>query len=52
LGLDLGAIEAAIGDPLSFVGTAPRQVEAFLRRAEDVIATDPDAATYKPEPIL
>jgi adenylosuccinate lyase len=52
LGLDGASLIAAIGEPLSFVGTAPRQVEAFVRRVDKVIASDPEAAAYRPEPIL
>ena len=52
LGLDGDALAAAVGEPLSFVGTAPRQVEAFVRRVDKVVASDPEAAAYRPEPIL
>lgn len=52
LQLDGAAIHAAIGEPVSFIGNAERQVEAFTRRVEDVVASDPEAAGYLPQPIL
>jgi adenylosuccinate lyase len=52
LGLDWAAIDAVLADRAGFVGTAPRQVEAFCRRVEAVVADHPEAARYRPEPIL
>jgi hypothetical protein len=37
---------------MGFVGVAPRQVAAFVRRVEDVAAAHPEASRYQPEPIL
>jgi adenylosuccinate lyase len=45
-------LDAAIGDPVTFTGAAVRQVEAFARRAEELAAAHPEAAGYRPEPIL
>ncbi len=52
LGLDEAALAALVSDPIDFVGTAPRQVAAFVARVEPLLAADPGAATYHPEPIL
>ena len=52
LALDRAALDAAIGEPLSFVGTAEAQVRAFVAQVEDVAAAHPEAARYQPEPIL
>jgi len=45
-------LAGVVADPLSFVGTAPSQVGAFVAAAEAVVRTDPDAAGYEPAPIL
>jgi adenylosuccinate lyase len=52
LALDRAALDAAIGEPLSFVGTAERQVQAFVDQVAAVAARHPEAAQYRPEPIL
>jgi adenylosuccinate lyase len=52
LALDRAGLDAAIGRPLSFVGTAEAQVGAFVAQVEAVVARHPDAASYRPEPIL
>ena len=52
LHLDRSALDAAIGEPLSFVGTAPAQVQAFVDHVADVVGRHPEAAAYRPEPIL
>ena len=52
LSLDRAAIDAAIGEPLSFVGTAEAQVQAFVDQVAEVVAARPEAAAYRPEPIL
>ena len=52
LPLDRAALDAAIGEPLSFVGTAEAQVQAFVDQVAAVVARHPDAAAYRPEPIL
>jgi adenylosuccinate lyase len=50
--LDRAQIEALLGEPLSFVGAAPRQVQAFVRAVAKVVAAHPDAIHYDPAPIL
>ena len=52
LGLDDAAVRAAVADPISFVGTAPAQVAAFVARVDALVAADPAAAAYAPAPIL
>ncbi len=52
LGLDAAAVQAAVADPISFVGTAPAQVAAFVDRVDALAAADPAAAAYAPAPIL
>jgi adenylosuccinate lyase len=52
LHLDRASLDAAIGAPLSFVGTAEAQVRAFVDEVSAVVARHPDAAAYRPEPIL
>ncbi|MDP1821523.1 MAG: adenylosuccinate lyase [Acidimicrobiales bacterium] len=52
LPLDRAALDALVGEPLSFVGTAVAQVGAFVEQVGKVVARHPDAAAYRPEPIL
>jgi adenylosuccinate lyase len=52
LQLDRASLDAAIGSPLEFVGTAVSQTDAFVASVEAVVARHPDAAAYRPEPIL
>jgi adenylosuccinate lyase len=50
--LDRAALEALLGDPLTFVGAARRQVQTFVRAAAGVVAVHPEAALYDPGAIL
>jgi len=52
LPIDRPALEALVGDPLSFVGTAEAQVAAFVHQVAEVVDHYPEAAAYRPEPIL
>ncbi len=52
LPLDRAALDALVGQPLTFVGTAVAQVDAFVAQVADVVARHPEAAAYRPEPIL
>jgi adenylosuccinate lyase len=52
LGLDRATLDGVLADPVGFVGTAPHQVAAFVRQVEHVASDHPDAARYRPEPIL
>ncbi|MEH0970099.1 adenylosuccinate lyase [Micromonospora sp. CPCC 205546] len=52
LGLTRGEIDALVADRTAFVGVAPAQVEAVVRRIVAVADAHPEAATYTPPPIL
>lgn len=52
LSLDRSQIDALVGAPLSFVGTAEAQVGAFVAQVAEVVARHPEAARYRAEPIL
>ena len=52
LGLTREQIAALVADPIEFTGAAVAQVQAVVRRIEEVVATDPAAATYSPGSIL
>ncbi len=52
LGLDRAAIDAVLADRAAFVGTALHQVDVFCQQVEAIVADHPEAARYRPEPIL
>jgi len=52
LGLTREQIAALVADPIEFTGAAVAQVQAVVRRIEEVVATDPAAAAYSPGAIL
>lgn len=52
LPLDRAALDTLVGEPITFVGTAVAQVQAFVAQVADVVARHPEAAGYRPEPIL
>jgi adenylosuccinate lyase len=52
LHLDGAALQEAMGEPMSFVGNAPAQVEAFVARVEELVRRHPAAAAYSGEDIL
>jgi adenylosuccinate lyase len=52
LRLDRAAIDTVLADRAGFVGTAVHQVDAFCRQVEAIVADHPEAARYRPEPIL
>jgi adenylosuccinate lyase len=52
LGLDRDTIDRALGDPLEFVGAAPRQVAAFVEQVGEILTEHPDAVGYQPDPML
>jgi adenylosuccinate lyase len=52
LGLDRATIDEVLADRVGFVGAAPHQVESFVRQVEPIVAGHPEAARYRPEPIL
>jgi adenylosuccinate lyase len=52
LPLDRPALDALLGDPLSFTGAAQAQVAAVIAAVEPIVAGRPEAAAYRPAPIL
>jgi len=52
--LRLGGLRAdeLLGEPLSITGTARSQVAAVVAQVEKLVAGSPEAATYRPGPIL
>ncbi|MEO6318249.1 MAG: adenylosuccinate lyase [Acidimicrobiales bacterium] len=52
LPLDRAALDALVGEPLTFVGTAEAQVATFVAQVADAVAHHPEAATYRPEALL
>jgi adenylosuccinate lyase len=52
LGLDRATVDAVLADRAAFVGAASRQVATFVGQVEAITAVHPDAARYRPEPIL
>ena len=52
LHLSRSDLEATVADPVTFTGAASEQVAAFVRRTEHLAARFPDAAAYRPGPIL
>ncbi|MEW6154060.1 MAG: adenylosuccinate lyase [Actinomycetota bacterium] len=45
-------LDAIVADPLAFTGAARDQVAAFVERTRDLAARHPEAAAYRPAPIL
>jgi len=43
---------ATVADPITFTGAAADQVARFVAHTEELAAAFPDAAAYRPEPIL
>ncbi|MET3962246.1 adenylosuccinate lyase [Marmoricola sp. OAE513] len=52
LGLTRDQIAALVADPIEFTGAAVDQVQAVVRRVEEIVKADPDAAAYAPGAIL
>jgi adenylosuccinate lyase len=52
LGLSAAELDSLLAEPLSFTGAAQSQVAAVIASVGLVLASDPDAASYRPEPIL
>jgi adenylosuccinate lyase len=52
LRLSRAEIDALVADRAAFVGAAPTQVQAIADRVATVVAEHPDAAKYRPAPIL
>jgi adenylosuccinate lyase len=52
LGLSADVLAGLLADPISFTGAARAQVAAVLAAVEAVLAGEPSAALYQPQPIL
>ncbi len=52
LGLSAAEVAALVADPHSFTGMAAGQVRAVVSRVADIVSAHPDAAAYRPAPIL
>jgi adenylosuccinate lyase len=52
LGVTAVDLDALLAEPISFTGAARAQVEAVVASVDVVLATEPTAAQYQPEPIL
>ena len=52
LGLSVAELDGLLAEPLTFTGAARAQVAAVVRRIDAVLASDPSAIEYEPEPIL
>jgi adenylosuccinate lyase len=52
LGLSADALNGLLAEPLSFTGAARDQVAAVVRAVDAALTSEPQAADYRPEPIL
>jgi adenylosuccinate lyase len=52
LGLTAADLEALVAEPLTFTGAAMSQVDSVVQRIEQLVAANPEAARYRPAPIL
>jgi adenylosuccinate lyase len=52
LGLSATELDGLLAEPIAFTGAARAQVAAVISAVNTVLATDPEAAAYQPEPIL
>ncbi len=52
LGLSVEDIDRLVADPVSFTAAAQAQTAAVVAAVDKVLASDPSAAEYVPEPIL
>ena len=52
LGLSAAELHGLLAEPLSFTGAARAQVRAVVSAVDAVLAGEPAAADYRPEPIL
>ncbi|HEY6687103.1 MAG TPA: adenylosuccinate lyase [Propionibacteriaceae bacterium] len=52
LGITRAELEAAITDPIELTGTAGQQVATLAAEIEKLVAAHPDAANYRPGPVL
>jgi adenylosuccinate lyase len=52
LGLSEAALQSLLAAPIEFTGAARQQVAAVVAVVDALLADDPAAASYQPEPIL
>jgi adenylosuccinate lyase len=52
LGLPASTLDGLLAEPLSFTGAARAQVAAVVAAVDAALASSPEAADYRPEPIL
>jgi adenylosuccinate lyase len=52
LGVTRAELEAAIANPIELTGTASQQVAALAAQIEAIAAAHPEAAAYRPGPVL
>ena len=52
LGINREDLESLISQPLEFTGAARDQVVVVADKVSKLVATSPEAANYRPEPIL
>ena len=52
LGITRAELDAAIADPIELAGTAGQQVATLAAEIEKLAAAHPDAANYRPGPVL
>jgi adenylosuccinate lyase len=52
LGLTATQLDGLLAEPIAFTGAARAQVAAVVIAVNNVLASDPSAAAYRPEPIL
>ena len=52
LGINRQDLESLISQPLEFTGAARDQVAVVAAKVSKLVASSPEAATYRPEPIL
>jgi adenylosuccinate lyase len=52
LGITRAELEAAIANPIELTGTAGQQVAALAAQIEAIAAAHPEAAAYRPGPVL
>ena len=45
-------LDGLLVEPLTFTGAARAQVAAVVAAVDEVLATEPGAGDYRPEPIL
>lgn len=52
LGVTRAELEATVADPMELTGMAGQQVAALVDQIEAIAATQPEAAAYRPGPVL